>query len=254
MKILSVFILVVTLLLSCDKQDILIPNHIRKDYKLVWSDEFDGNKLDTTKWDYRATGRKRGYGIVSEDNCYLDGEGHLVIKVTKKIGEYKIGQVGTQNKYLTTFGYFECRAKMNHELGPHMAFWLQSPTMGVENDNPAEDGTEIDIFEYHVNNGTNIVYHNLHWNGYGDKHKHVGTTVQVDGVDEGFHTFGLEWNENEYIFYVDGEETWRTSEAVSHRSEYMILSAELSGWGGDFSESLFPDQVTFDYVHVYKRK
>ena len=60
--------------------------------------------------------------------------------------------------------------------------------------------------------------------------------------------------ENEYIFYVDGIETWRTNEAVSHRSEYMILSAELTGWGGDFSESLFPDEVTFDYVRVYQRK
>ena len=79
MKILSVIILMVTLLLSCDKQDILIPDHIRNDYKLVWSDEFDGKQMDTTKWDYRATGSIRGYGTVSEDNCYLDGEGHLVI-------------------------------------------------------------------------------------------------------------------------------------------------------------------------------
>ena len=43
--------------------------------------------------------------------------------------------------------------------------------------------------------------------------------------------YSLVWND-EYIFYVDGKETWRTTEAVSHRTEYMILSAELSGWGG----------------------
>jgi len=165
MKILSLIILLMTTLTSCNKQDITIPDHIRKDYKLVWNDEFDGDQLDTTKWDYRATGSKRGYGIVTEDNCYLDGDGHLVIKVTKKIGDYMIGQVGTQKKYLTTFGYFECRAKMNYELGPHMAFWLQSSSMGIEDDNPAENGTEIDIFEYHLNKGSNNVYHNLHWNG-----------------------------------------------------------------------------------------
>jgi beta-glucanase (GH16 family) len=98
------------------------------------------------------------------------------------------------------------------------------------------------------------VYHNLHWNGYGKHHKSEGIKVKIEGVDKGFHTFGLEWNADEYVFYVDGKETWRTTEAVSHRPEYMILSAELTGWGGDFSKSNFPDKVIFDYVRVYKEK
>ena len=41
--------------------------------------------------------------------------------------------------------------------------------------------------------------------------------------------------------------------AVSHIPDYMMLSAELSGWGGDFSESDFPDKVIFDYVRVYNK-
>jgi len=36
---------------------------------------------------------------------------------------------------------------------------------------------------------------------------------------EGWHTFGLSWKPDEYIFYVDGKETWRTKRAISHAPE-----------------------------------
>ncbi|SIQ32586.1 glycoside hydrolase family 16 protein [Maribacter ulvicola] len=229
------------------------PEHILKNYNLIWSDDFNGTTIDSLKWSYRATGSKRQFGIVKEENSYLDGNGKLIIEVSKNDSIHQIGQIGTQDKFLTKYGYFECSAKMNKELGPHVAFWLQSPYIQKEKNNPKKYGTEIDIFEYHTNGGTNYVYHNLHWNGYGEHHKSVGEKIQIDHIDEGFHTFGLEWTKDEYIFYVDGKETWRTTEAISHIAEYIILSAELSGWGGDFAKSNFPDQVIFDYVKVYKK-
>lgn len=231
------------------------PKHILEDFTLFWSDEFNGEYIDTNKWDYRDAGKQRVHGLVSEENSYLDKEGYLIIEVTKHDSIYQIGQIGTQNKFMTRFGYFECRSKMNKKLGPHVAFWLQSPTVQKTNNNPKDNGTEIDIFEYHINKGTNNIHHNLHWNGYDkEHHRHSGTTIQIDSIDSGFHVFGLEWNEKEYIFYVDGVETWRTTDAVSHTAEYIILSAELTGWGGDFSKSIFPDRVIFDYVRVYKKK
>lgn len=176
------------------------------------------------------------------------------MKYQKKDSIYQIGQIGTQNTFLTKFRYFECSAKMNKELGPHVAFWLQSPSIHKEKNNPQKYGTEIDIFEYHTNGGDQFVYHNLHWNGYGKNHKSIGDKIKIEDINQGYHTFGLKWTENEYIFYVDGIETWRTTEAISHIPEYMILSAELSGWGGDFKKSEFPDKVFFDYVKVYKKK
>jgi len=230
------------------------PTHILNDYKLVWSDDFNGNSLDTTKWGYRATGSKRQFGIVYKENSKPDGKGHLIIEVSHVDTTYRIGQVGTQGKFSQQYGYFECRAKMNNQLGPHVAFWLQSPTIQVEQNDPYKFGTEIDIFEYHTNEGKEFVYHNLHWSGYGEHHQHAGTKVKVENLDQGYHTFGLEWTSDEYIFYVDGIETWRTNEAISQIPEYIILSAELTGWGGDFSHSQFPDSVMFDYVRVYKKK
>jgi beta-glucanase (GH16 family) len=117
---------------------------------------------------------------------------------------------------------------------------------------PAANGAEIDIFEYHRRT-PGIIYHTVHWGGYGDGHRQEGTEIPVRGIDTGFHTFGLEWTPAEYIFYVDGWETSRTSTAVSRRPQYMILSTELTGWGGDPAQSIFPDAVLFDYVRVFKR-
>lgn len=230
------------------------PKEILDTYELIWSDEFNGSEIDTTKWNYRSLGDLRKLAVVYKENSYVNGKGQLIIETSKQDSIYKIGQIGTQHKFSAKYGYFECSAKMNKELGPHVAFWLQSPFIHEEKNDPKTYGTEIDIFEYHINEGKNFVFHNLHWNGYKKHHKSTGTKIKIEGIDEGYHTFGLEWTPTEYIFYVDGKETWRTSEAISHIPQYLILSAELTGWGGNFENSNFPDKVYFDYVRVYKKK
>ena len=87
----------------------------------------------------------------------------------------------------------------------------------------------------------------------GANHKTTGKQIPITGIESGFHTFGLEWTKDAYIFYIDGKETWRSTSAVSQRNEYLILSTELTGWGGDPALGNFPDAVTFDYVRVYKQ-
>ena len=230
-----------------------LPPHIQTGYQMVWNDEFDGTTVNLAKWNFRAEGTVRNFGTVSRQTITLDGNGHVSIKVTKDSnGKYYIGELGTSGIFETTYGYFECRALMNKQLGPHVAFWLQSNDMGKTLD-PAKDGTEIDVFEYHRKTPT-IVYHNLHWDGYGTNHKTTGKQVPYATIADGYHTFGLEWTKDVYIFYVDGQETWRSTSAVSQRNEYLILSTELTGWGGDPALGNFPDEVIFDYVRVYKPK
>ncbi len=227
------------------------PAHILSSYELVWQDEFDGRQVDASKWNFRAEGTVRDLAKVSRQTIKLDGRGHLSISVIKEDkGKYYVGQLGTQGLFETSYGYFECRAKMNSQVGPHVAFWLQSPDMGKGGD-PTVNGAEIDVFEYHRRT-PGIIYHTVHWGGYGENHQQEGAEIHVAGIETGFHTFGLEWTPDEYIFYIDGKETWRTGTAVSRRPQYLILSTELTGWGGNPDKSQFPDEVVFDYVRVYK--
>jgi beta-glucanase (GH16 family) len=142
---------------------------------------------------------------------------------------------------------------MNTSVGPNCAFWLQSPENGATLD-PAKDGVEIDIFEYHRAAETENIYFNLHWNGYGVQHKTIGSKAAIPGISNGFHLFALEWTPTEYIVYVDGVEKARTSTALSHRPEFLVLSMEINGYGGDHLKGTYPDYFEVDYVKVYALK
>ena len=222
-----------------------------KGYKLVWSDEFDGTTLDTKKWDYRFLGPRRD-AVNAKDTVMLDGKGHLILTTKKQGDSYHTAMIGTQGKFEATFGYFECRAKLQTQEGHWSAFWLQTPTMAKPLGNPAVAGTEVDIYEYHKQLGEDVVVHNMHWDGYGKDHKWTGGEATVPGVSHGWHTFGLLWTEEEYVFFVDGKETWRTRKAVSQRAEYMVLSLEVGKWAGDIAKANLPDSLHVDYVRVYQ--
>ena len=159
--------------------------------------------------------------------------------------------IATKGKYEPTFGYFECRVTLQKEIGHWSAFWLQTPTQGQPLDDVAKAGCEIDIFEYLRKRG-DTVQHTLHWNGYGEHHKMAAQLAEVPGLTEGWHTFGLLWTDSEYVFYVDGKETWRTTKGASHRSQFIILSLEVGPWAGDIAEATLPDHLYVDYVRVYQ--
>lgn len=227
-----------------------------KGYKLVWSDEFDGKTLDMTKWGYRALG-KRGKAYVVKDTVNLDGQGNLVMTTKKSGDQYHTAMISTTGKYEPTFGYFECRVLLQTQIGHWSAFWLKCPTYGKEVGNPAACGAEIDIYEYLRTFGDGVE-HAVHWDGYGKDHKEdCSKTLPIPGLGKGWHTFGLLWTETEYVFYVDGKETWRTKNGISKRSEYIILSLEVGEWiggdAGDIAKANLPDHLYVDYVRVYQK-
>ena len=216
-------------------------------WKLIWQDEFDGTTLDASKWDIPEYNRRDGYW--SRKAISLNGNGHLVMSVLKDGDKYLDGCVRTKDKFEHSFGYYVARIQLQKQQGHWSAFWIMGNGVGqVGND--GRDGTEIDIMEKPwLDDRINYA---LHWDGYGKDHKSKGTIVQVPGVMEGFHTFGLWWKPDEYVFYVDGKETWRTSAGgVSQVPEYLKLSDEIGNWAGDIKKAELPDQFLVDYVRVY---
>ena len=224
---------------------------ILSDYELVWSDEFDGDELNLSKWGYRGLGKRR-LGVNVKDTVSVRN-GYLTLQTRKANGKYETAMIGTQGKFEFTFGYIECRAKLQKSIGHWSALWLQSPTIGKEIGQTKKVGTEIDIFEY-LANKKDYIFHTLHWDGYKKHHKSTGRVFFIDGVSQGWHTFALLWTEKEYVFFVDGRENWRTSKAISHRSQYMILSLEVGRWAGDIAKGNLPDNFYIDYVRVYQKK
>lgn len=250
-----------------------------KKWKLVWNDEFNGNTLDTTKWGFRLHIMQTRHTTWTDDAYEFDGKGNLLLKVYEKDGEYFTSQLQTGSnfmdrpgdqyagskltcpianlqtaKYLHKYGYYEIRCKMPTQEGWWVAFWLQSPTIGATLD-PLDSGVEIDIMENFTRNGT--VSHNIHWDGYGKNHKHAGSGKLSMTLNDGkFHTYGVDWSSTGYIFYVDGKETWRVAGPVSHREQFILVSAECNGYRNGaaspvLKEVKLPDYFIVDYIRVF---
>ena len=260
-------------------------------FVLEWEDEFLGNELDKTKWDYPwwITERKGGYwhedlvkvvdgklvittAYMSEplENYYAEDWADVIDFDEYKEGWYT-GCITTQGLFEQTYGYYECRCILPKSTGMWSAFWMMCG--GVSNvDGTGMDGTEVDIFE-------SMFYKDVWWgagdavitgivyDGYGEDKK--GDSIGkwfVNNPYEEYNTYGLEWNENEYIFYINGIETGRMSTGgVSRVPEYLLLSCEVAGDNGiayadrhgTGEMSMEPGdtaEFTVDYVRYYRYK
>jgi beta-glucanase (GH16 family) len=241
-------------------------------YVLEWSDEFWGSALDKTKWDYRALG-SRNNAINTKDAVSVGG-GVLVITTYTEGGVHYTGMIGTENLYMPRYGYIEARIQFNTSPGQWSAFWMNSPTMGIIGD-PKTYGTEIDIVEHRLVNKNNenisdIAVANIHWDGYGEDHKTVGSGRVGSGLSSGWHLYALEWKPNVQNFYYDGVLVWSVTNSptkapvppeapVSQRTEYLILSSEVreNGWAGTIPAGGYGDRTSsgttmlVDYVRSY---
>jgi beta-glucanase (GH16 family) len=219
-----------------------------KKWELAWQDEFNGAKLDETKWTRLGDWKRRdGYWI--QEDAYLDGRGSLVLRTRQNGERFTCGAIRTRGKFEHAFGYYVVRCRMPTQPGHWPAFWLMCDGVNTVGD-AGRDGTEIDIIEVPWRDGRRTS--NLHWDGYGKAHKSVGTKFSRPEVMEGWHTFGLLWLTDEYVLYVDGKETWRTSAGgVSQVPEFIKLTEEIGTWGGDIKKAKLPDYFLVDYVRVY---
>ena len=244
-------------------------------FVLTFSDDFDA-ELDRSVWSghyqYGNTTEARK-GSYWNQNLASTKDGNLVIPIVyledgmggKGAGWYTAGidtDSDAPNGFSQKYGYFECRCILPKGADIWSAFWLMND--GVYNpDGNGMDGTEIDIFESDCYGDflENAITSNLHFDGYGDAHQKHGATkfLLKNNPYEEFNTYGLEWNEDEYIFYINGVETFRTDYGgVSQNEEYLILSVEMKGENGIPSEreNLPAEGAEFivDYVRVYQYK
>ena len=237
-----------------------------KTYQLTFVDEFEGDALDTTKWAL-CPEWNRGDKIIKArwaDKMVSVKDGNLVI--TAEAGDdgiYVCGGVRTLSKdyrnelWSQCKGYFECRCRLPVATGCIGAFWLMSRSMNDASvGKGASNGAEIDILES-FNTSKGGINHAIHWDGYGANTQSKGKQVFNRACYSGFHTYGLAWTDDEYIFYIDGKESWRIGNStvaniVCEVPLYLKLTVEFGEWAGFPTANDFPVQFLVDYVRVYQ--
>lgn len=260
-------------------------------YTMTFEDNF--NTIDFTKWkvgDFDL--RRAAYYDYTEEHLFTNG-GNLIMRTKWKDGAKGEGYYTTwlegrssdgksedgYTGFSQTYGYFEIRCKVPPSHGIWSAFWLMPDNNLAFSESDLQgtgmDGAEIDIYEsafYSRAGENNIMQSAIHVDGYSkEKLKSKGSNAYlVPNLYTEFHTYGLMWTEDEYIFYIDGYETWRTDflKDTSSVDEFMILSMEVGGdndgekvtklgaWAGDPSDN--DKNAVFDwvidYVKVYAKK
>ena len=232
-----------------------------KKFKLVWHDEFDGARLDESKWSYRTNfwGRRAHWFAAPEDGCVEVADGKLRLKLKMLPGgQFVSPQLQTgelmwdiphvpnppgfwplpkreKPKFAHKYGYYECRCRLQKMPGWWSAFWMQSELQGVSLD-PAVSGIEHDIMESF--DPGEVIVAAFHMNGYGPDYRgfHIPAAYDEEPKFEGklnlavdadnFHTFGMLWEPDGYSIYVDGRLRGRNNAAVSHVPEFILLSTE----------------------------
>ena len=226
-------------------------------YSLTFEDEFEGTELDTTKWERCPEWKRQDLNCYWDDECsVVNGDGTLSIRSEYRDGIYYMGAIRSKNKFSQTYGYFEVRCTLNTIPGYWTAFWLMGENVGNV-DGSGVDGTEIDIMES-AYFGT-AINHAFHWDGYAENHSSIGTNTKNGEVYDGkYHTFSLLWTEEEYIYYIDGKECWRTNAkeagGVCQAPLYLKFTAETGSWTAlALDVNKFPTSVYVDYIRVYEK-
>ncbi|MBR4022123.1 MAG: family 16 glycosylhydrolase [Ruminococcus sp.] len=243
-------------------------------YDLLWNDEFNGNALDETIWNYEPhepgwTNEELQEYTTSTDNVFVR-DGSLIIKAikTEKDGSdyYTSGKVTSQNKKDFTYGKVVARAKVPEGQGLWPAIWMMPKDEGFYGQWPKCG--EIDIMEVLCSN-TKTAYGTIH---YGEPHAEQQGIYNLESgsFSEDFHEFSVEWEPGEMRFYIDGNlyhtvNDWFTAVKDEEEKPYpapfnqpffVQMNLAVGGtWPGNPDETTDFDKAEFeiDYVRVYQK-
>lgn len=244
-------------------------------YELLWQDEFEGNMLDTSIWNYELrepgwTNNELQEYTASEENVFVR-DGKLVLKAIKTIDEngndyYTSGKITTQNKKDFMYGKVSVSAKAPEGQGLWPAIWMMPTDESYYGQWPKCG--EIDIMEV-LGNEVNTAYGTIH---YGEPHaEQQGKWVLTEGTfADDFHEYSVEWEPGEMRFYIDGNlyhtvndwfsavagEDDKPYPAPFNQTFFVQLNLAVGGnWPGNPDETTNFEKAEFevDYVRVYQK-
>jgi beta-glucanase (GH16 family) len=238
-------------------------------WRLVWSDEFNGDSIDPKHWKLE-TGNHNGWGnnelesyTNRPENAFVsNGVLHIVAQPKAEGARfYTSARMKSQGLFFKQYGRFEFRAKMPQGQGYWPALWLM-PENSTYGGWP--NSGEIDVMENKGNNPA-VVQGTIHYAGASGGHRQSTgryTFRPNDGATN-FHAYLLEWTPHSISWYVD-DKLYETQTNWSARNApypapfdqpfYIIMNLAIGGnYGGNpDATTVFPGEMQVDYIRVYE--
>ncbi len=256
---------------SCQNQHTRQEAAKKKEWKLVWSDEFNKAGLpDPAKWGYEEgylrNQEKQYYTKARKENARVEN-GYLILEarndsalIDGKQRPITSASLITKDKADWTYGRIEVRAMLPRGRGTWPAIWM----LGSNIDSVGwPDCGEIDIME-HVGFDPGVVHTTIHTKAYNwmNGNEKTADTLLQDCMDA-FHVYAVNWSPEKIDFYIDSSrcltfknEHKTTAEWPFDTPHYLILNLAIGGaWGGQkgIDPAIFPAQMKIDYVRVYDK-
>ena len=238
---------------------------------LYWSDEFNGNSLDTSKWTYDIGNGNNGWGN-GESQYYTTRnetvtDGVLTIKGKKEYVEsfaYTSTRIKTKDKVKFTYGYVEASIALPTVTGMWPAFWMMPNN---SNYGGWPHSGEIDIMEAKgrfPNNSSSAIHFST------ESGDHTYLTKEKSGHNIAtFHKYATEWKEDSISFFIDDvkyfetyKSQWTTVNAPTSETApfdkdfYIILNLAIGGHFDGYRlppEGFVETSMQVDYVRVFKK-
>ncbi|HQR32342.1 MAG TPA: family 16 glycosylhydrolase [Blastocatellia bacterium] len=212
-------------------------------YRLVWSDEFDGQALNPNEWDYR-TGVRFWSLQQAENVSVTNGKLRIALK-KEKAGESQYTSGGVISKRAFKFGYYEARIKMPRSKGWHTAFWAKR---NGEDRNQILDIGENDSINRHAYT-TNVLWFDPASQSQGIH------TIQTPDLSAQFHVWGCEFTPTAATFYFDGKLVDRRDVSTLPLGAQNLWLTSIAGPQGNtdqVEDSALPAYAEFDYVRFFE--
>ncbi len=248
------------------------------EWELVWSDEFEIDGLpDPGRWSYdvgTACEKPAGCGWGNNELQYYTTDrqenarvedGHLIIEAHqepyKEDRAYTSARLVSKQKGDWKYGKIEMRAMLPQGFGTWAAFWML-PTKPTYGGWPSSG--EIDILEY-VGYAQDTIYGTVHTDAYnGMIGTQRGGDIYRKGLESSFHTYSIEWSEDEISWYLDGDQFFHFEDEGKgpkawpfDQAFHLILNLAVGGsWGGSrgVDPDIWPQQYVIDYVRVFQQQ
>ncbi|MFF0278279.1 family 16 glycosylhydrolase [Streptomyces sp. NPDC004330] len=235
-------------------------------WRLVMSDDFDGDELDDRTWTTCYDWNKQGCTNSGNDELqwYLPeqvsvGDGELTLTAERRETRgsddhtypWTSGMISTgrddwyaEPRRTFTYGYFEAAIRIPAEAGMFPAFWMM----------PASRFTppELDIMEFLATTQEVSMY--VHWREPdGDEERQSGTYGPVD-FPARFHVFGLLWERDRLVWYVDDVERLRVTspERIPHVPMEVLINLAV-GVPKAPPDTVDSARMQVDWVRVWQR-
>lgn len=272
----------VTQVTPLTENDIPTTKALPKGMKLVWNDEFNDDKLDTTKWftnyysilDYVYKTNFEDFKANNLPQPEMEFTGKsIILKVDEDRPERPFWKNGRKISSIQTYdwnsdvnlmdnsvgGYFEARIRRNASdsaKNVNIAFWFDSPgpdpryfvekgnhALDVEGLRPRGQVFEIDLCEYIT---TEIVLHG-NVSPEGKFERNIGHYIHKGDFRDKWVTHGMLWTPAGLKFYIDGKlvkEWWDPNDI---KSPNRFMNMFFGAYGNDGTVT-----IEVDYIRYYQ--